>query len=206
MKKKSIIQIIILIIIIVFIGFYFINQNKEAKKETQNPNEKILAKYLEFKILNENILPDVKERYQKKYELTKEKLLNDPENFVAWIDLGIIKKGVHDYKGAEEAWLRLGEIRPQNSTSFGNLGDLYDHFLKDYPKSEWAYKKAIENSRGEPQNANYYEGLFKLYYFHYSEKKDSAKPTLEESLKNNPESKLLKGLREEYFNNIKNEK
>jgi len=199
MKKKTIIQIIALIIIIALISFYFINQNKKAKEEIQNPREKILAKYLEFKVLNENILQEAKERYQKKYELTKEKLLNDPENFIAWVDLGIIKKGVNDYQGAEEAWLHLGEIRPKNSTSFGNLGDLYDHFLKDYPKSEWAYKKAIENSMAEPQNANYYEGLFKLYYFHYLEKKDLAKPTLEEALKNNSDSELLKSLWQEYY-------
>ncbi|TSD04681.1 MAG: hypothetical protein Athens071412_676 [Parcubacteria group bacterium Athens0714_12] len=197
MKKKVVIQIIILILLVASIGFYFY-QNRE-KPEKPVSNEELLAEYLEFKVLDENIPPEALEKFQKKFEVAKEKLLIDPENFYAWIDLGMMKKTVNDYQGAEKAWLHLSEIRPQNSTSFWDLGDLYHNFLKDYPKAEWAYKQAIENSMGEFQNANYYRGLFELYYFQYKEKKDLAKPIIEEAIKNNPDNEDLKNLWKEYY-------
>ncbi|TSC94915.1 MAG: hypothetical protein Athens101410_696 [Parcubacteria group bacterium Athens1014_10] len=171
MKKKVVIQIIILILLVASIGFYFY-QNRE-KPEKPVSNEELLAEYLEFKVLDENIPPEA--------------------------DLGMMKKTVNDYQGAEKAWLHLSEIRPQNSTSFWDLGDLYHNFLKDYPKAEWAYKQAIENSMGEFQNANYYRGLFELYYFQYKEKKDLAKPIIEEAIKNNPDNEDLKNLWKEYY-------
>jgi len=70
-------------------------------------------------------------------------------NLDGWLRVGVIKKFFGDYLGARDAWEYASLIRPQNSTSFANLGGLYGLYLKDFPKAEFNYKKAIENSPGD---------------------------------------------------------
>ena len=93
-------------------------------------------------------------------EETKTKLKNElleiaksvsenPDNLDNWLRAGVIKKFFGDYLGARDAWEYASLIRPQNSTSFANLGGLYGLYLKDFPKAEFNYKKAIENSPGD---------------------------------------------------------
>ncbi|KKS38757.1 MAG: hypothetical protein UV01_C0002G0065 [Parcubacteria group bacterium GW2011_GWA2_42_14] len=72
-----------------------------------------------------------------------------PDNLDNWLRAGVIKKFFGDYLGARDAWEYASLIRPQNSTSFANLGGLYALYLKDYPKAELSYKKAIENAPGD---------------------------------------------------------
>ena len=74
-----------------------------------------------------------------------------------------LKKIVGDYRGAEEIWLYVNQIRPLNSISFNNLGDLYTNFLGEFDKAEEMFKIAIANSTGEPINWIYVRSLFDLY-------------------------------------------
>ena len=72
-----------------------------------------------------------------------------PDNLDNWLRAGVIKKFFGDYLGARDAWEYASLISPQNSISFANLGGFYALYLKDFPKAEFNYKKAIENAPGD---------------------------------------------------------
>ncbi len=59
------------------------------------------------------------------------------QNFDAWMDVAILHKIGGDYRGAEAIWLYATKAWPQSSIAFGNLGDLYQNFLKDAVKAKF---------------------------------------------------------------------
>lgn len=61
-----------------------------------------------------------------------------PDNFVAWNNLGNVKRDLMDFWGAEDAYLQALEIRPDYSASCINLADLYTI----WPIDEEGEKKA----------------------------------------------------------------
>ncbi len=87
-------------------------------------------------------------------------LKKTPTSFQDWIDLGLAYKQLGDYEGAKGAWEYVSLLYPENIVSFGNLGDLYANFLKDYAKAEARYRTAIKN---KPNDVYLYGNLFDLY-------------------------------------------
>ena len=129
--------------------------------------------------------PDARRITRETIESLSEELKGDPTRFSTWIDLGIYRKGIEDYEGAAEAWKFAGEIRPQNNISFHNLGDLYHFFLKDFPKSEQAFKQAIQN---DPTYVPSYLSLADLYKYSYKTDTDLGALTLLDGIRVNGES------------------
>lgn len=93
----------------------------------------------------------------------------DTKNILLWIDLGLWRKAINDYEGAIEAWEYVASIAPQNSIALNNLGDLYGYYLKNAPKAEGYFLRAIRN---EPNNVYLY---FKTAEFYRDIAKDNAK-------------------------------
>ena len=122
-------------------------------------------------------------------KLTKE-LKENSDLFQNWIDLGMQMKIAGEYKGARDVWEYAGAIRPQNSLSFRNLGDLYGYYLEDNKKAEENFLKAIENG---PDQIEYY---FKTADFYRKVMKDPvrARAIVEQGIESNPDSKELKEL------------
>ena len=123
-------------------------------------------------------------------------LTKDPRNIAAWFDLALQRKLIDDYEGAREIWEYLKERFPDNSVSFGNLGELYHLYLKDYPKSEANYRRAIEN---EPSGIALYRGLHELYKYSYKTDTTAAADALLEGLKKNSENAELLILLGHYY-------
>src|SRR6185369_10209171 len=61
-------------------------------------------------------------------------LQKNKTSFQDWINLGFDRKVLGDYTGAAEDWEYVSALYPQNSISFGNLGDLYTSFIQNYAK------------------------------------------------------------------------
>ena len=61
-------------------------------------------------------------------------LKKDSDNLENWLVLGVYRKIIGDYEGAKEVWEYAGAVRPQNSVSFNNLGELYAYYLKNNKK------------------------------------------------------------------------
>lgn len=116
----------------------------------------------------------------------------NPDFFFGWIQIGLLKKIIGDYEGARDAWEYAGVIRPLNSVSFANLGELYWRYSPDYPKSEKNFLTSIKN---KPDDSSTYISLSDLYFYSYSEKKDRADDILLEGIQANPEDiNLMKWL------------
>ena len=120
----------------------------------------------------------------------------NPDYFNGWIQVGLLKKVIGDFEGARDAWEYAGLIRPQNSVSFANLGELYWRYLRDYPKSEANFRRSIANNSADSTT---YASLSDLYYYSYKEKAHLTDNVLLQGLAANPESgDLMKHLARRY--------
>jgi len=123
-------------------------------------------------------------------------LKKDSDNLENWLVLGVYRKMIGDYEGAKELWEYAGAIRPQNSISFNNLGELYAYYLKDNAKAEENYKKAIEN---DPSAIYIYRNFFDFYRY-FAKDTAKARAILEQGIAANPTTSsdlknLLEGLK-----------
>ncbi len=97
---------------------------------------------------------------QANYNTIQAELTADPKSFNAWVFMGNINLIVGNYMLAKEYWDYASKVWPTNVATYNNLGDLYMSYLKDYPKAEAAFLKAIDNKGND---SNPYKNLFTLY-------------------------------------------
>lgn len=114
-----------------------------------------------------------------------------------WYDLGAYRKVIGDYTGAADAWLFVGKIRPADSISLHNLGDLY-YSLKNYSKAEEYFMASIVKNS---QNVDAYIQLAAIYTYNDPSKISQVEPLLLSGIAVNPkESNLLITLGKYYQN------
>lgn len=118
----------------------------------------------------------------------------------AWLQSGILKKNAGDYEGAKEAWEYVAKIRPEDYIAYNNLGDLYQHYLKDYPKAEFYFKKVVEL---KPDYLQTYTNLHDLYRIFYPPDRragaEKAEAILLEGIHNNPQDYYLRIMLASYY-------
>src|SRR3989344_5597706 len=118
----------------------------------------------------------------------------------ACLGKGILKKNAGDYKGAKEAWEHVVKIRPEDHVAYNNLGDLYQHYLKDYPKAEFYLKKTVEL---KPDYLQGYTNLHDLYRIFYPPDRragaEKAAAVLLDGIKNNPQDYYLRIILASYY-------
>jgi tetratricopeptide (TPR) repeat protein len=110
-------------------------------------------------------------------------LKKDPSDLSSWILLGVYRKQAVDYEGARQAWVYVNTLAPTDEVSAVNLADLYMNFIKDYPKAELYYRKAIAN---DPHNIDNYRNLYTLYSYLYKTGTSAETDIIKEGLRNNP--------------------
>ena len=195
-KGFKIFLIIGAVIILLAAGWFFYHKNiKPAIIEKGMPD---LGE--EIKITAE--MDDArKEQLINEINQTREDLKANSDSLQDWLQYGILLKSVGDYEGARDAWEYASSIRPQNSISFHNLGDLYHHNLKDYKKSEENYLMALEN---KPAQTFTCQNLYELYRYSYEEKNDMADDILLKCLESNPEEVYFMILLGSYYEDTGN--
>jgi len=131
-----------------------------------------------------DLSPEAKTILRNRIEAQYEILRKEPNRVDIWLQLGVNRKISGDFAGAVEAWNYVVEVSPSDmrATAYGNLGDLYMYFLKDFAKAETNYTQAIALN---PKVMEYYRALFYLYRDIY---KNAAKAEEIRTLaaKNNP--------------------
>ncbi|MFA6254854.1 MAG: tetratricopeptide repeat protein [Patescibacteria group bacterium] len=180
-KIQSLIALVILLGAVGFLAYYYWPKSGVPVEENN---------LFEFKVVDQNLADWQKKEYQERFDKAVSSLNENPDQLDGWLELGMIKKHLGDYKGAEAAWFKAGEYRPSNSISFNNLADLYINFTKEYDKVEPVIRKAIENSMGEEKNAMFYRNFFSFYLDNLKDPK-KAEEILLEGIKNNPRSDLM---------------
>lgn len=87
----------------------------------------------------------VREKLAAKLATVSASLAKNPDDLDAWIEVGSVKHAFGDEIGARDAWEYASIIRPQNTTSFFNLGNLYGYYLRDKIKAEKNYQRVLQN-------------------------------------------------------------
>ena len=120
-------------------------------------------------------------------------LKKDSDNLENWLVLGVYRKIIGDYEGAREVWEYASAIRPQNSISFNNLGELYAYYLKDNKK---AGRKLRQSDRKRPVGHLHLPQSFDFYRY-VAKDPVKARAILEKGIAANPStSSDLKNLLE----------
>ncbi len=182
-KQKKNIALLVLIIVIAGGGWYYQTHRAPSPVSSGNELPVELAPYadlFEFENLDPNLPDSAREKFFKRFTNDTNALRSNPDNFNAWLDLGLVHKNLNAFEKARDAWEYLGEIRPLNSISFSNLGDLYAWFLHEPAKGEAAYLQALKN---ETTDINFYRNLAEIYDKLMLDRKSQIDPLLEEGIK-----------------------
>ena len=113
-------------------------------------------------VFSVNFNAEVKNAYSKKISDTVSILKADCNAFSAWLDLGIYASSIGDYDSAKISWETASKIQPNYFLPYHNLGNLYGFSLKDLPKAEEYYFKAISKNF---ESLNSYSDLADLYLY-----------------------------------------
>lgn len=110
-------------------------------------------------------------------------LKSDPTNVNAWIQIGILRRMVHDTTGTLEAWSYAARLSPKSAVVHKDLADFYMYDTHENAKSETEWKTAIAL---DPKDTFAYRGLFDLYTIAYTEKASLAPGVLMQGIAANP--------------------
>lgn len=100
-------------------------------------------------------------------------------DYDAWLTVGMSLKQLEHFTDARDVFLYVSSLWPTQPVPQGNLGSLYHLYLKDFSKSEAAYKKTIEL---EPLNPAWYRGLYELYRYSYKTNTNAWEETLKRGI------------------------
>ena len=143
-----------------------------------------------------DLTSELTEFYKQNIEKLVSALKSDPKQIDKWLELGLLYKQIGDYAGAEEVWKYIAEVSSEKVIVYGNLGDLYQFYIKNYPKAEDYMKKVIAL---KPDNVAGYRALYDLYTLSYKEKMPEALKTLSSGLAKNPDNYDLLVLTASYY-------
>lgn len=182
MSKKIIIILGVFVLIILVVSGYFLYSENFFNPLTP---EKLLSSFV---IKNSSLTPEEAEFFKQRFSDVKEILQKNPDSFRDWLYLGVLKKGAGDYEGARDVFLYAGQIRPQSSTPFANLADLYAYFLDDPVKAEESIKTAIAS---DPSDYNLRLALADIYRYKFSGGAVKYEQTLLEAIAKFPDNPNL---------------
>ncbi len=184
MSKQKINIVIAFVIIVIGIAalVYYLMPNVVTEPAVQGDEQ-----LLELQFTNTQISTEDQETFRKRFDEQKTNVQANPDDFNSWMALGLVKKQVGDYKGAEQVWLKATELRPNNSISFANLADLYANFLNDYDRADAAFQTSVVNSKGDFVNASFYRSYID-FLIDYRKDLKRAEEVIMQSLQDNPEN------------------
>lgn len=176
--------VILLFAAIVGGAFYFFQkrgeQNPENSPEVINA-EAVLEEIQELEFWNSSLSQEAKDKYQKQFDTflpeLKEAMAEvknrgkEAEPLLYWpvFNLGNVHREAGNYSRAENAYLLAHQLQPNAFPPLGNLGELYNRYLKDYAKAEEYYLKAIEIDSSYTEQ--YYSDLYEIYRFRMEDEK-----------------------------------
>ncbi len=139
-------------------------------------------------VFSANLDANTKAAIEAQFEQVTSAIAKTPADFDSWIRLGTLRKIAGDYQGAAEDWQYMADVYGGSTVPHMNLADLYENFLKDYPKAEVQFKEAIKI---KPDYVEAYVDLYTMYKNLYKTDTSAAADILEEGLKNNPNNAEL---------------
>lgn len=166
MNKKRFLIIVLVVALAGAVAYGYLNY---ARRVDQTRNKQHIYTAQDFPQALNKMSEDVMDKSLKDLNLQYEKLAEGDYTYIRWINIGILKKRLDDYTGAEEAWQKAISYDPDQSLAFGNLADLYLYNLQQYDKAEEYYNKVLSM---RTDNFGYYVGLAALYRYNLTEKEN----------------------------------
>jgi len=184
-------------------GWYYFWIYQPDQQRTQSDNQ--FAQMVAFEVKDPTIPRDVQDKYFETFDVARTYFTAHQHDLLAYdalLKMGLIKQLVGDYTGAEQIFLYVYDLQTDGYILNGNLGHLYLYYLKDYPKAEKFYLKAISSARGN-NLYSYYTEMYDLYHDGF---KDPAKTQdlLKKALVAIPDSSNLANLAGSYYKSIGN--
>jgi len=180
MFKKQYIIIALIIILAGATAYFYLDK---FYFNSEDPEEQKIYTVADFPNALETMTQDILEKSLEELNLQYQKIKEDDHVYIRWINIGILKKRLNDFKETEEAWQTAISYNPDQSLAFGNLADLYLFNLQEYEKAEEYYLKVL-NMRTD--NYTYYIGLVSLYRYNMTEKANLIEKILLEGAEKNP--------------------
>ena len=147
-------------------------------------------------VFSSSVSADARAELQKEFAAAEATLKTNATDFASWIALGSLRKMAGDYAGAAADWEYASAIYPTNVVSFSNLGDLYENYLKNYPKAVAAYQKEIVNN---PADEDSYRTIFGMYTTVYPQAAPAPENILKAGITNVPKAIDLYVLLARYY-------
>lgn len=196
MPNRNKFLIIILVVVFVAVGFFIWQGSQKTPNSPNSEDSNNFPQDLKSQmpdlsrpiVITENLTEEAKIKVREEIKEWTGKIEENYDQLEAWLILGVLRKTIGDYEGAGEAWEFASLLRPKNSVSFSNLGNLYWHYLPDFPRAESNFLKAITNN---PEDASIYQSLHELYFYSYKEKADLADDILLRGIGANPDNVSL---------------
>jgi len=180
MFKKQYIIIALIIILAGATAYFYLDKYYFNQIE---PEEQKIYTATDFPDALSKMTEDILEKSLEELNLQYTKIQEDDYVYIRWINIGILKKRLNNYIGAEEAWQTAISINSDQSLAFGNLADLYLFNLQEYEKAEEYYFKVLSM---RSDNYTYYIGLVSLYRYNMTEKANLIEELMLEGAKVSP--------------------
>jgi|GEM_PF-2235086 len=183
--KLALIFLVILVVAGAVYGSYWLYQKYQTKQVVDN-KAGLVARMTSFDVKDKTIDQGTIDRYYEAFNKNKDFFLNHQDNLEAFqtlVNMGLFKQLVGDYTGAEEIWLYTYKLEPNSYLLNGNLAHLYQYYLKDYPKAEEFYLKALESKDIASANQyTYFSELYDLYHLNLNDQVKAVE-TLDKAIK-----------------------
>ena len=140
------------------------------------------------------LTPEIRQELTAQLKEAQSAIAANPLNLHAWLGLGGVYKVGGDYADAAAAWEYILSVTPKDVSANYNLGDLYQNYLKDYPKAEAHYLTVIER---KPNDVETYANLYTMYRYQYKTDTSAAADILAKGLAANPGNNRLLSLQQD---------
>jgi len=180
MLKKQYIWIALIIILAGATAYFYLDKFYFNPIE---PEEQIVYTVVDFPDALGTMTEDILEKTLEELNLQYAKIQEEDHVYIRWINIGILKKRLNDFKGTEEAWQDAISYDSEQSLAFGNLADFYLFNLGQYEKAEEYYLKVLGMRQ---DNYTYYVGLVSLYRYNMIEKANLIESIMVDGAEINP--------------------
>jgi len=189
MNKKILTIAFAVLVFLVGLSLYFLSPKPKNEKNAnislyQEKDHYEAGDFMDSPIVESDELERVIGRLNEAYVRLKE----GDKPYLRWIDIGLYKKVLGDYRGAENAWRNSVSLAANPGLAYGNLANLYFYNLKEFDKAEEYYLKAIEIT---PSAYTYREGLADLYRYELEDKRGLVEEIMIEGSKQDSANAII---------------
>ncbi len=190
-----------LALIVAFGGWYYFWIYAPAQQKMQSATE--FEQMIKFEVKDDKITQDIQDKYFVTFDAASKFFAanqNSLEAYDALLKMGLIKQLIGDYTGAEQIFMYAYKLEPNSYILNGNIAHLNLYYLKNYPKAEEFYRKAVTTAK-TGNLYSYYTEMYDLYHDGFKDP-EKTKALLTEATTVITDSSQLNQIAGQYYRSI----